>query len=885
MFAALLPLMTLGSLQARRPYLHMPSVDTQARHDPAGTTILPEGRLLTPAGTAIPVARNPYGLALSPDGGQAFVASEGAGQWVDGWREKPAVAAQAAPGGNTGACAYSADGKRLYWGSGEKGGVRIVDVATRAVVAEVSLNVAVGGRAFEDSYVNDLALSGDGRFLYCADVANFRLAVVDVAQAKVVASVPTGRYPYALTLAGNRVFVANIGHFAYSPVGPSSDPKADPRGLTYPPFAYPSKAAVRGVEVEGRRVPGLGEPLAREAFSVYGFDVSDPLRPRLATVTKTGTQIGARGPWGRVVGGSGPSFVLGVGDSVYASNSNDDTVDEIRASTGRIVGRISLEPSPLVHGFRGVGPTGIAVSADGRRLYVAESGLNAIAVVDRASRKVVGLIPTAWYPYRVAPTADGKSLAVICFKGYGNGPNGGPNAAKDPFARLRGSFHTIPVPTDGELAAMTGTVLANNGIVDASADYAAMRSPVWSNVLGKRSDRIKYVVFITKENHTFDAIFDRVPGSDNDPTLLRWGLDQTISAPGQPTLAHVPVMTNHNALARQFALSDNFYMEPEASGVGHRWLVGIQPNNFCQMLYTLGWDFKLKTAASGRIASFGSNGSMAPEDYPEAGSMWEHLQRGGISLRNYGEGFEFAGVAEDENEERTGAREVSNIPMPASIWENTSRDFPIFNMNIPDNYRTEWFAKEVKARYLSGKLPFPSFVNVCLCNDHGADPKPKKGYPYRASWMADNDLATGRMVEFLSHTPQWRNMLILITEDDAGGEPDHVDAQRSVLMAIGPYVKRRYVSHRHTTITSMHRTLYSIFGLPPLNLFDALSNDFADLFTATPDYTPYTAVPVDKRLFDWPGSRDRKDPDYRLARRMPTIERDAFDRPARRGRR
>ncbi len=878
MLVSLLALVAIGDNARLRPYLHMPSVTSFAKHDPYGTTILPEGRLLTPAGRAVPIARNPYGLAISRDGSQIFAASEGVGQWVNGWQSEAKVISQPAPGGNTGACAFSRDGQTLYWGNGEKGGVRILDVASRQVIAEISLNGKVAGQAFEDSYVNDLALSDDGKYLYCADVANFRLAVVDVAKRSMVASVPTGRYPYAISLAGNRVFVANIGHFAYSPVGPSTDPKFDSRGLTFPPFAYPSREAVNGVEVEGRKVKGLGEPLAQEAFSVYGYNIAQPERPKLLTVTKTGTQIGSKSSWGKVVGGSGPSFVLAVENSVYVSNSNDDTIDEIQASTGRVIGRISLEPSPLVHGYRGVQPTGIALSTDRKRLFVTESGLNAIAVIDRSTRTVLGLIPTAWYPYRVGPSPDGRSLACICFKGFGNGPTAGANIPKDPFAHLQGSFHTIPLPNDAELKTMTQTVLANNGIVDASADYEAMKSPVWSNVLGKRSDQIKYAVFITKENHTFDTIFDRVPGSENDPTLLRWGLDQTISAKGQPTLEHVPVMVNHNKLARQFTVSDNFYMEPEASGVGHRWLVGIQPNNFCQMLYTLGWDFKLNTGASGRLASFGSNGSMAPEDYPEAGSMWDHLERGKVTLRNYGEGFEFGGVLEDENEERTGAREVTNMPMPASIYANTSRDYPIFNMNIPDVYRAEWFQKEVTERYLSGKNPFPNFLNITLCNDHGTGPNPAKGYPYVASWMADNDLALGKVVEFLSHTPQWKNMLILVTEDDAGGEPDHIDAQRSVLIAIGPYVKRQYVSHRHTTITSMHRTLYQIFGLPPLNLFDALSNDFSDCFTAKPDYTPYTAGAVDKRLYNWPAARDKKDPDYRRARKLPTIERDTYDR-------
>ena len=186
---------------------------------------------------------------------------------------------------------------------------------------------------------------------------------------------------------------------------------------------------------------------------------------------------------------------------------------------------------------------------------------------------------------------------------------------------------------------------------------------------------------------------------------------------------------------------------------------------------------------------------------------------------------------EDEDEHPTGAREVVNIPMPKVLFDNTAFGFPIFNMNIPDQYRAHWFMQDVEKQFLRGGKKFPSFLNIAICNDHGADPKPEKGYPYLASWMADNDLALGRMVEFLSHTPYWKNMAIFVTEDDAGGEPDHVDAQRSVLLVISPWAKRGYVSHRHTTILSMHRTLYEIFGLPPLNMFDALANDFSDVFT------------------------------------------------------
>src|SRR5471030_2151035 len=171
MLALLVLHMFLPVPNAPRPYLHMPSVDSFAKHDPSGVTILPEGRLLTPAGFPTPVSRWPYGLVLTPDGQRAFVASEGAGQWLDDWQTKSTVT-HVTPGrvgkrGNSGACALSPDGKHLYWSSGETGGVNIVNAATNEVEAEISLNGQIGGEKFEDSYVNDIGVSADGRYLFC----------------------------------------------------------------------------------------------------------------------------------------------------------------------------------------------------------------------------------------------------------------------------------------------------------------------------------------------------------------------------------------------------------------------------------------------------------------------------------------------------------------------------------------------------------------------------------------------------------------------------------------------------------------------------------------------------------------------------------------------
>jgi YVTN family beta-propeller protein len=883
--------LALGSFSAlpgtqAAPYLHAPSVENYARHDPAGVTILSSGRLLQPAGRHFPLARWPHGMVQSRDGTLLFIACSDTGHLVRQWQgEKPEfrmIRPPASKSGskhrlNTGGADFSPDGRWLYWSGGEEGLVYVLDTETGLPAGEIPLNVKAGEREFKDSFVVDLKVSPDGHHLYGADVANFRVIVMNAAERRVVSSVAAGRYPYALAVRGNRLYVANIGLFEYSPVPPPDDQRYDPRGLTIPPYGYPSREAREGVYFEGRRIPGLGEPNVPESFSVWCLDVTRPEQPAVLNRLKTGLLVGAISDNGKTAGGSAPNFLAAGEEAVFVSNGNNDLIERLDPACQGIAAKRRIVPSPLVAGVRGVSPAGMALSPDGRRVYVTEMGINAIAVLDAASLEVLGHIPTAWYPYRVVVSPDGEHLACICFRGFGNGPNAGSQRPDSDFLSLRGSVSILPVPRDTELAPLTARVLANNGMVDRETDRPSMSSPVIPTNPGQLSKEIKYVVFITKENHTYDAVFDRVPGARHDPTLLRWGLNQTIQGKGQPTLTNVAVMVNHNALARQFTVSDNFYMEPEASGVGHRWLVGVQPNNLMQMTYTVGWAFRKDSSAPGRRYSMGSNGSLIPEDYPEAGSMWEHLGRHGIRFRNYGEGFEFPGVVEDEDQMPTGAREVVNIPMPKVLYDNTCFGFPIFNMNIPDQYRAHWFIKDVEERYVRGWRRFPSFMNIAICNDHGADPKPDKGYPYLASWMADNDLALGRIVDFLSHTRYWKNMAIFVTQDDSGGEPDHVDAQRSVLLVISPWAKRGYVSHRHTTIVSMHRTMYQIFGLPPLNMFDALANDLSDCFTTTPDFRPYRCLPVDPRIFDPEKAKDPKDPDYGAARLQRSIEMDDDD--------
>ncbi len=298
------------------------------------------------------------------------------------------------------------------------------------------------------------------------------------------------------------------------------------------------------MSLKGERFPALGAANVPESFSVWGVDISNPAAPKVVARVKTGLLIGAPSDNGKTVGGSAPNFLAAQNGSLFVSNGNNDLIERIDLSKDAIVARERLIPSPLVAGLRGVGPSGMVVSPDGARLYVAEMGINAIGVLNAQTLEILGHIPTAWYPYRLALSPDGRRLACICCRGFGNGPNAGKEIPRSDFLGMRGVISILEIPTDEALGAMTKQVLENNGMVDHGADREAMSSPIIPTIPGQVSKEIKHVVFITKENHTYDTIFDRIPGAEHDPSLLRWGLHQTISQTNQPTLEGVSVMIN-----------------------------------------------------------------------------------------------------------------------------------------------------------------------------------------------------------------------------------------------------------------------------------------------------------------------------------------------------
>ena len=244
---------------------------------------------------------------------------------------------------------------------------------------------------------------------------------------------------------------------------------------------------------------------------------------------------------------------------------------------------------------------------------------------------------------------------------------------------------------------------------------------------------------------------------------------------------------------------------------------------------------------------FGGGDAPMPEDEPQFGSLWEHIAASGKGLLNYGESLEIEGNEELDGSAPEGNRMFLNSPLPKPVFESSDRHYPTFNLGIPDQFRATEFERDFWRKLATGKVP--ALIVIRLPNDHTADPRPADGYPYRASFVADNDLALGRIVAFLSKTPIWKDSAVFVTEDDAQGGVDHVDAHRSVLLVAGPWVKPGAVSHQHTSMGTITRTIDELLGLGSLNLEDALAGEISGIFDTAPHLKSYVLRPSDPRVF------------------------------------
>jgi YVTN family beta-propeller protein len=869
--------------QKQLTILQVPGSNQYCKINPNGTSILPSGRYVTPAGSTIRITNDPFGMAISPDGKKAVTLHNGVFTIIDlaslkntrvpGYENKinsplahqplnsspfkndtakTDVIPTALPQGSFLGVAFAPDSKMVYLSGGDNGAVIVYDIEKLQRTDSISLNGKAAGEDFGDSFTSDLLLNTTNNELLILDRGNFRLIRYNIIDKKITASIPAGRQPFGLALSADKkmAFVANVGVYEYQLVKGMTKENYDSMMISHHPYGDNTKESIEGTEVEGKKIPGVGSPHSPEAMSVFTIDLTTN---KVVDKFKTGFQIGEMIEEAEVVGGASPNSIAVGKQFAYVTNATNDNISVIDYKKHTITGHIQISVDKRIDKFRGLLPFGITLSKDEKTLYVALLGFNAVAVIDVVTKTTKGLIPTGWGPTRVKLSNDEKELYIITCRGFGAGPNGGAGFVEPPQGTYvgdiqLGTFQKVPMPSAAELVAYTKKTISNTFVSSVVADDKKNPLPV---LPGLHQSPIKYIVYITKENRSYDEVFGQMENAKGDSTLARFGVNCTYTLPDslQAKYANVKVTPNHRKAAKQFAFSDNFYCDSDASIHGHHWMMGVIPNEWVEANSSVDKTAGYFSKAPGRRFP-GSTGSMDPEDYGEIGGMWEALERKKINFYNFGEANETAHVREEWTDTATGAGHAVMVPMQKALFTRTSHNYAGFNMNIPDQFRMNQFEGEFTKMWIKGKKNMPSLITMQVPNDHTAGARPDDGYYFPHSFVADNDLAVGRILHFLSRTKYWKNMLVIITEDDPQGGVDHVDAHRSILMMAGPYVKKGYVSHTHANFGSVLKTIYNILGVKYVNQYDVTASLLQDFFTDKPDYTPYTLEQHDPRVFD-----------------------------------
>ncbi len=508
------------------------------------------------------------------------------------------------------------------------------------------------------------------------------------------------------------------------------------------------------------------------------------------------------------------------GKILYVANANRNTVSVCDTEAGKVVEEIGTAIDPRAPA--GCTPSSLALSADESVLFVANANTNDLAVVnvkEVGASTPLGFIPTAWYPTSVRIARDGKTLYVANGKGASSkanrdGPNplakGGSDKTREYIAGLfQGTLSILPMPGPKEMAGYSKTVyecspLRRDDPTAVTGPAPSKGNPIPTKV-GDPSP-ITHCVYIIKENRTYDQVFGDMPEGNGEPGLC---------------LFPESVTPNHHALAREFVLLDNFYVDGEVSADGHEWTMGAYATDYVERTWPLSY-------RGDRRVPYPSEGGLAIAK-PQAGYLWDRAAAKGVSYRSYGE-F------------------VVNAPTPAlpattlvkALWGHFDPKFRSFDMNYPDAQRADRFLEELAGFERAGEMP--RLVVMRLPNDHTSGSTP--GKPTPTAYLADNDLALGRVIEGLSKSRFWKELAVFVVEDDAQNGSDHVDAHRTVALAIGPHIKRHSVDSTMYSTSSMLRTIELCLGLEPMSQFDASARPMSAAFTAEANLTPYQTRPA-----------------------------------------
>jgi YVTN family beta-propeller protein len=730
---------------------------------PDGSFLLNSFWRVNPVGRQVPVDTLPLASALSPDGKYLLVLN-------CGYRPPSVTAIESSSGRVVGrtpvpdtwlGMAFQPGTNRVYLSGGSRAAVYEFTLSAEgALTAGRTFEVVPAAQRTARDFIGDVAFSPDGRLIYAADLYHDSLAVINPQSGMVIQHVKTGRRPYRILFPpdGKSFFVTSWADGTLEHYDAAS-----------------------------------GEQLARVRIGAHPTDM----------VWRGGASKGEEGEaaWAARL-------------FVAASNTNNVyTVAVSESKELNVIETINVSMTP--HQLRqplGMTPSALALSADGSRLFIVCSDANVVAVADVSGERsfVRGFIPTGWYPTAARMLPSGV-LTVLNGKGLRSYPNptDGPNPTKRPAEQYKGEPGVRP----GYVGYMqTGTVSWIEGFRDDRLEEWTKQAFRNSAYRGDDPDAvnplppIQHVIYIVKENRTYDQVLGDMKEGNGDASLVLFGENVT---------------PNLHKLARDFVLFDNFYVNADVSASGHNWSTAAIAPDYVEKLWPNEY------AGRRKLYDFEEQD---PASLPPAGYIWTNAALAGISIRNFGY------MVDNTRNAAPGGEQIAAVRDPV-LAKVTNRMYRGFDLDYADVDRAKVFLSEFAEYEKTGEMP--RLIVMRLGNDHTNGTTPGKHTPLALA--ADNDYAVGQIAEAVSHSRFWTSTAIFILEDDAQNGPDHVDSHRSPAFLISSYVRRHTVDGSMYNTASMLHTIELLLGLEPMTHFDAAARPMAAALEKQPDPSPYVA--------------------------------------------
>jgi DNA-binding beta-propeller fold protein YncE len=776
-----------------------------------GSVLLPNQWSLRPAGKQVVLGDFPVNVAVHPGNRFAAALHSGYGKHeiVVADLNLGAVASRVELDETFYGLEFSADGKQLFCSGAGDEVIHVFGFHDEALSAHRQIPLR---DVKERGIPSGLAVSRDGKSLFVAQVWGQRVTRVDLS---------TGKVGWEIMLGQSEVVATNL-------VRPSADfdaAAAEKRATALLDATSPEEPFPYACRLDEKRQRLYVSLWAQAAVAVID--------------AKSGKVVGR---WATQEHPNEMALTKS-GKYLFVANANRNTVTVFDADSGRTLETLSAALYPASP--PGSTPNSLALSPDEKTLFVANADNNNIAVFDVSvpgKGRSLGFIPVGWYPTSVRVTPDGRRLLIANGKGIISKANPlGPQPGKDPPTNIReyigglfrGTLSLIDLPKrrqfEEQLQAYTAQAYRCSPL-RADVGVTVPRPPD-SPIPLRPGDAtpIKYCIYIIKENRTYDQVLGDLPQGNGDPKLC---------------LFPEKVTPNHHKLARDFVLLDNFYVESEVSADGHEWSMGAYATDFVEKSWPLSYGHNKK---HGKYV-YPSEGRFKVAE-PAGGYLWDRAREAGVSYRSYGE---FSNNAKTTNEPCT--TRVKALEGHFDPW------FRSFDLDYSDLKRAERFIGELKRFETEGDMPRLQIVR--LPNDHTSGTTAGKLTP--TAYVAENDLALGRVVEAVSKSKFWSQTAIFVVEDDAQNGPDHVDAHRTIAFVISPYVRRGAVDSTMYSTSSMLRTMELILGLKPMSQFDAAATPMFNSFLAAPDLRPYEALPANVDLNErnaktaWGGEQSKK---------------------------